>query len=70
MKHDLSVMLIGQEKEAFDDEDWIFELKMDGIRVLAYIEDHQVDLRNKRNLKLTLSGDEGSGKICSQGLYS
>lgn len=52
MKHDLSVMLIGQEKEAFDDEDWIFELKMDGIRVLAYIEDHQVDLRNKRNLKL------------------
>ena len=53
MKRDLSVMLIGQEKEAFDDEEWIYELKMDGIRVLAYIEDHQVDLRNKRNLKLS-----------------
>ena len=52
MEKNLAPMLIGAQKEAFDDEAYIFELKMDGIRTLAYIEEEQVDLRNKRNLKL------------------
>lgn len=33
----VSPMLIGIEKEAFDDRNFIYELKLDGIRVLAYI---------------------------------
>lgn len=47
-----SPMLIGQQRDAFDDPDWIFELKMDGFRCLAYINDGMVDLRNKRNMQM------------------
>lgn len=38
--------------EAFDDPDYIYELKMDGFRCLAYIQDGIVDLRNKRNMRM------------------
>ena len=31
-------MLIKQQQEAFDDPDWIYELKLDGFRCLAYLE--------------------------------
>ena len=48
----VSPMLIGIEKEAFDDRNFIYELKLDGIRVLAYIENGHVDIRNKRGDKL------------------
>ena len=30
--------------EPFDDRDWIFELKLDGFRALAFIEGHQAKL--------------------------
>ena len=33
-----SPMLIAQQMEAFDDPGWIYELKMDGFRCLAYID--------------------------------
>lgn len=48
----LSPMLIGEERAAFDDPDYIYELKLDGVRCLAYIDSDGVELRNKRNLKL------------------
>ena len=43
-----SPMLISQQMEAFDDPDWIYELKMDGFRCLAYVDKNAVDFRNKR----------------------
>lgn len=51
-KKDIKVMLISEEKEAFDDDNFIYELKLDGIRCLAYIDKNSVDLRNKRNDKV------------------
>lgn len=51
-KRDIKVMLISEEKEAFDDENYIYELKLDGIRCLAYIDKNGIDLRNKRNDKV------------------
>lgn len=47
-----SPMLIARQMEAFDDPDYIYELKMDGFRCLAYVDQNSIDLRNKRNLKL------------------
>ncbi len=47
-----SPMLIARQMDAFDDADYIFELKMDGFRCLAYVDPNAVDLRNKRNLKM------------------
>ena len=45
-------MLIAQQREAFDDPEWIYELKMDGFRCLCYAKDGMVDLRNKRNMQV------------------
>lgn len=45
-------MLIAQQREAFDDSEWIYELKMDGFRCLCYAKDGMVDLRNKRNMQM------------------
>lgn len=45
----ISPMLLGEEKEPFDDDDYIYELKLDGIRCIAYLEKGRVSLRNKRN---------------------
>lgn len=46
----ISPMLM-YETEPFDDENYIFELKLDGIRCLAYLGDNATELRNKRNKK-------------------
>lgn len=48
----VSPMLIAEMKEAFDDPDWIYELKLDGCRCVAYLENEKVTLRNKRNMEL------------------
>lgn len=45
-------MLIGLEQPAFDDEDYIYEWKLDGVRCLLYLDKDSTELRNKRNLKL------------------
>lgn len=45
-------MLIAAQAQTFDDSDWIYELKLDGIRCLAYLDRGMVDLRNKKNLKI------------------
>ena len=49
----LKPMLIGETGEAFDSPDFIHELKLDGIRCLAYLGDGVTDLRNKRNLRVS-----------------
>lgn len=48
----VSPMLISQMQEPFDDADWIYELKLDGCRCVAYLEENRVVLRNKRNMEL------------------
>jgi bifunctional non-homologous end joining protein LigD/DNA ligase-1 len=45
-------MLIAEQKEPFNSKEYIFELKFDGIRCIAYLDKEYVDLRNKRNMKL------------------
>lgn len=49
----LKPMLIQKEQEPFDDPDYIYELKLDGVRCLAYLNSGNVELRNKRNINLT-----------------
>ena len=50
---EISPMLLGEEKEPFDDPEYIYELKLDGIRCIAYLEKGKATLRNKRNKDVT-----------------
>lgn len=45
---DISPMLLYEEHEPFDSDDYIYELKLDGIRCIAYIDSKSVVLQNKR----------------------
>lgn len=49
---DLEPMLIASEQPPFNDPDYIYELKLDGTRCLAYL-DQDTQLYNKRKLSLT-----------------
>ncbi|WP_312433151.1 ATP-dependent DNA ligase [Lacrimispora sp.] len=49
---DIDPMLISERVDPYDDEESIFELKFDGIRCIAYIDNQTTDLRNKRNMML------------------
>ena len=49
----ISPMLLNEVKEPFDDENYIYELKLDGIRCVAYLEPKSVTLQNKRYKDLT-----------------
>ena len=51
---DISPMLIKDEVDPFDDPNYVFELKLDGIRGLAYLDPKSstAELRNKRGMKL------------------
>lgn len=51
-KKGIKPMLISEQVAPYDDPDSIFELKLDGIRCIAYCDDNSVDLRNKRDMKL------------------
>jgi len=51
-------MLIGEMQEAFDSPDYIYELKLDGLRCLAYLDKGSTDLRNKRNIKMQVKVPE------------
>jgi ATP-dependent DNA ligase len=44
-------MLISEMTEPFNDPDWLYELKLDGIRCIAYLGE-ETELRNKRNDRL------------------
>lgn len=48
----LKPMLIGADSGPFDDPDYLFELKLDGERCLAYLSKDGTELRNKRNMRL------------------
>jgi ATP-dependent DNA ligase len=45
-------MLISEMKEAFDSPDYIYEIKLDGIRCIAYLDKSCTDIRNKRDKKM------------------
>lgn len=47
----ISPMLLSSQEQPFDDNNFIFELKLDGIRCIAYL-DGKTSLRNKRNKEL------------------
>lgn len=49
----IAPMLIRDEVEPFDDPDWIFELKLDGIRSVAYLDKSTNEMKNKRNMRLS-----------------
>jgi len=51
-RKNIKPMLIGETKEAFDSPDYIYELKLDGERCIAYLDEEGTELRNKRNLKM------------------
>lgn len=46
-------MLIGAEGEAFDSPEYLYELKLDGERCIAYLDPESgTELRNKRNIRI------------------
>ena len=52
VEKNIAPMLIAQMQEPFDNPEWIYELKLDGCRCIAYLEKDRVVLRNKRNMEL------------------
>lgn len=48
----INPMLISEMKAPFNSSDWLYELKLDGIRCIAYLDFTGTDLRNKKNMKL------------------
>lgn len=51
-KKGIKPMLIAEQREAFNSPDYIYEVKFDGIRCIAYLDSNMTDLRNKRNIKM------------------
>lgn len=51
-KKNISPMLLYQVKP-FNDDNYIFELKLDGVRCIAYLDKNETILRNKRNKDVT-----------------
>lgn len=45
----ISPMLISEMQDPFDSEDYIYEIKWDGIRCVSYLDESTTDMRNKRN---------------------
>ncbi|MGJ4851417.1 non-homologous end-joining DNA ligase [Bacillota bacterium Meth-B3] len=50
---DVRPMLIGEAGPAFDSPEYIYELKLDGVRCVAYLGDGRTELRNKRLINVT-----------------
>lgn len=51
-KKNIKPMLLSESNEPFDSKDFIYELKLDGIRSIIYIDKNYVEIRNKRNMRL------------------
>jgi bifunctional non-homologous end joining protein LigD len=49
MPRDLKPMLASQVEKPFDKPDWIYEVKWDGYRALAYIDNGKVELKSRNN---------------------
>lgn len=45
-------MLISEQTMAFDSNEWINEIKLDGIRCIAYMDKGSTDMRNKRDKRM------------------
>lgn len=45
-------MLIGSNGDPFDSDDYIYELKLDGERCIAYLNETGTELQNKRSMKM------------------
>ena len=52
LEKNVKPMLIEKMQEPFDDPEWIYELKLDGIRCVAYLVEGRTILRNKRIMEL------------------
>jgi bifunctional non-homologous end joining protein LigD/DNA ligase-1 len=63
-RRDTAPMLIGEAGDAFDSPDYLYELKLDGVRCLAYLSD-QTEFVNKRKLLVSPLYPELTG-ICKQ----
>ena len=50
MPHKIKPMLATLSNEAFDDENWLFEIKWDGYRAIAEIEKGEVNLYSRNNI--------------------
>jgi bifunctional non-homologous end joining protein LigD/DNA ligase-1 len=53
-KKSIKPMLIAEARSPFDSPDYLFELKLDGERCIAYLSQEGTDLRNKSNVKLNM----------------
>lgn len=52
-RKNIKPMLIGETSKAFDSPDYIYEIKLDGERCIAYLDPTTgTELRNKRNMKM------------------
>lgn len=51
-KKGIMPMLIANQQNPFNDPGWIYELKLDGLRCIAYLDNNSSDLRNKRDMTL------------------
>ena len=51
-------LLIGEMQAAFDSPDYIYELKLDGERCIAYLDKDVTELRNKRNIGMLVKVPE------------
>ena len=52
-KTSLRPMLASVAKQAFDDKDWVYEMKWDGYRVIAELENQQTSLWSRNGLSFT-----------------
>jgi bifunctional non-homologous end joining protein LigD len=53
-------MPLSSLREPFDDPEWIFELKYDGFRALAYVNGGGAELFSRRDLRYSIDADEGN----------
>ena len=63
----LAPMLADLGETPFDDPDWLFEPKLDGYRVLAFIDGDRVALRSRRGLELARAFPAIVAELAAQG---
>lgn len=64
-KKDIKPMLLTERNESFNSPDYLYELKLDGIRTIIYVDKGNVEIRNKRNMRLNQTYPE-LADICGQ----